>query len=114
MVRAMLARPVLSKSLDVVSTALSALSLAPCTRQRRPRPASPSEGNEIRWHIVIHMGPNPSYDDMSVFFASYVELSASCDAETTPYHNSFGAFPPRLRHARWQSPPSCSVATSPR
>jgi hypothetical protein len=36
---------------------------------------------------------------MSVFFASYIELSTSCDAETAPYRDSIVAFPPRLRHA---------------
>jgi hypothetical protein len=49
------------------------------------------------------MGPNPSYDDLSIFFASYAELSASYDAETASYHDGssggFGSFPPRLRHA---------------
>jgi hypothetical protein len=44
------------------------------------------------------MGPNPSYDDMSVFFTSYTELSTSYDAEASPYHGGSGAFPPRLRH----------------
>jgi hypothetical protein len=45
------------------------------------------------------MGPNPSYENLSAFFASYIELFASYDAETSSYHggpsNSFGAFPPR-------------------
>ena len=45
------------------------------------------------------MGPNTSYDDSSVFFASYIELSALCDAEIAPYRDSIIAFPPRLRHA---------------
>jgi hypothetical protein len=48
---------------------------------------------------MIHMGPNPSYYHLSVFFTSYVELSMLCDAETMPYHGGFSAFPPRLRHA---------------
>jgi hypothetical protein len=45
------------------------------------------------------MGPNTSYDDPLVFFASYIELFASCDADTTPYRDSIVAFPPRLCHA---------------
>jgi hypothetical protein len=49
------------------------------------------------------MEPNPSYDDLSVFFASYTELFASYDAETMPYHdssrNGFDAFPSRVHHA---------------
>lgn len=45
------------------------------------------------------MGPNTLYDDPSVFFASYIEFSVSCDAETTPYRDSIVAFPPQLCHA---------------
>jgi hypothetical protein len=45
------------------------------------------------------MGPNPSYNDLLVFLVPYVELSASCDVETTPYHGNIGAFPRRLCHA---------------
>jgi hypothetical protein len=36
---------------------------------------------------------------LSIFFASYAELSVSCDVETTPYHGGIDAFPPRLCHA---------------
>jgi hypothetical protein len=49
------------------------------------------------------MGPNPTYDDMSAFFASYAEHSASYDAEASSYYggssNGPDAFPPRLRRA---------------
>lgn len=49
------------------------------------------------------MAPNPSYDDLSVFFASYAELSVSYDEETSSYHggsnSDFGAFLPPLRDA---------------
>jgi hypothetical protein len=96
-------RPIPSESPDAVSVALCALSLAPRGRRRRPRLAPPFEADEIRRHIAIHMGPNPSYDDMSVFFASYAELSVLYDIETTPYRgdsrDGFNAFPPRLNHA---------------
>jgi hypothetical protein len=61
---------------------------------------SPSEANELRLQTVIHMGTNPSYDDLPVFFASYAELPVSCDIETMPYCGGFDAFPPRLRHRR--------------
>jgi hypothetical protein len=54
--------------------------------------------------VTIHMVPDPSYDDLSTFFASYVELSALYDAETLSYHDGSNsgrdAFPPRLRHTR--------------
>jgi hypothetical protein len=81
MVRAMPTRPVPSESLDVVSVALDTLGLAPRRWRRRARPAPPSEADKIRQQIVIHMAQNPSYDDMSVFFASYAEFSASCNTE---------------------------------
>lgn len=49
------------------------------------------------------MGPNPTYDDMSAFFASYAEHSASYDAKVSSYYggssNSPDPFPPRLRRA---------------
>jgi hypothetical protein len=52
---------------------------------------------------MIHMGPNPSYDDLSAFFASYAELSASYDAKMSPNYGEFisgsGAFEPLLRLA---------------
>jgi hypothetical protein len=64
MVRVMPAQPTLSESPDVVSAALATLSLAPRWQRRRPRPTLPSEADKIRWQIVIHMGPNPSYADM--------------------------------------------------
>jgi hypothetical protein len=97
---AMPTRSDLLESSDAVSLALDALSLASPRRQRmRPRLAPPSKADEIRHQIVIHMGPNPSYDDMSVFFAFYVELFVLCDVETTPYHDGFDAFSPRLRLA---------------
>jgi hypothetical protein len=63
--------------------------------------APPSEADEIRRQIMIHMGPNPSYDYLSTFFASYVELSALYDVEMTSYYSgsssSSSAFPPQLR-----------------
>lgn len=49
------------------------------------------------------MGPDPTYDDLSVFFASYMELSALYNAETLSCHgrssSSSGGFPHRLRRA---------------
>lgn len=48
------------------------------------------------------MGLNPSYDDLSVFFTSYVELSALCDAKASSYYvgssSGSSAFLPRLSH----------------
>lgn len=42
------------------------------------------------------MGPNPSYDDISAFFASYTELSGLYNAKTMSYYggssNSHDAF----------------------
>lgn len=71
MVRAVPTRPALLQSPDTVSEALGALSLAPHEQRERPRPSPPSEAGEIRRHVAIYMGPNPSYDDLSVFFASH-------------------------------------------
>jgi hypothetical protein len=63
----------------------------------------PSEVDEIRRHITIHMGPDPSYDDLWAFFSSYVELSAWYDEERLPHRDSFigspRVFPPHLHHA---------------
>jgi hypothetical protein len=84
-VTAMPVRPTPSESLDVVSAALGTLSLAQHRQRRRPKLTLHFEVCEIRRQIAIHIGLDPSYDDLSVFFASYVELVASGDAETTPY-----------------------------
>lgn len=78
---------VLSASPDPVQAAQKALT------------GLPYEVDEIRWHVTFRMGPNPSYDDLPVFFASYAELPVSCDVETMPYHGGFDAFPSRLHHA---------------
>jgi hypothetical protein len=99
MVKAMPARLAPTESPEDVSVALGNLNLAPRKRRRRPRPAPPSEADEIWWQIAIHMGLNPSINDLSVFCVSYAELSASCDVETTPYLGGLGALPPRLCHA---------------
>lgn len=67
--------------------------------------------------VMIHMVPDPSYGNLSIFFASYAELSVLYDAETLSYHDGSNsdrdAFPPRLRHARRWSWPSWLVAISP-
>jgi hypothetical protein len=101
-VRAVPAGPTPLKSPDIVSEALNALSLAPRKQREGPKSAPPSEANEIRRHITIHMGPNPSYDNRSVFYASYTELSASYGMKTSSYYDDsnsgFGTFPPRLCH----------------
>jgi hypothetical protein len=63
----------------------------------------PSKVDKIRRHIVIHMGPNPLYDDLSAFFASYAELSALYDEEATSYYggssSSPSSVPPLMCHA---------------
>lgn len=53
---------------DAVLEALGGLSLAPCGRHERHRPAPPFKADEEIRQITIHMGPNPSYDDLSDFF----------------------------------------------
>jgi hypothetical protein len=97
--------PDLSKSPNTVSVALSALSVAPHRRRRSPKLTPPSEADGIRRQIMIHMGRNPSYDDLSVLFASDKELSAKCDVEMMPYHDGshddFDAFPPRFAMPWW-------------
>lgn len=39
----------------------------------------PSMGDKIRRQIMVHMGPDPSYDHLWAFFSSYTSLSALCD-----------------------------------
>jgi hypothetical protein len=50
------------------------------------------------------MGPDPTYDDMSVFFVSYVELYVLYDTEASSYHDGSssgpGALLSRLRYVR--------------
>jgi hypothetical protein len=72
-----LVRPPPLERSDIVSEALGGLSLTPRGRCERHRLAPPSKATKIRRQIVIHMGPKPSYYDLSAFFASYAELSAS-------------------------------------
>jgi hypothetical protein len=83
---------------NAVSEALGGISLTACGQREEHRLAPPIEIDEIRRHIAIHMGSDPSYDDLLVFFASYTELSALYDAETSSYHDSSssspGTFPP--------------------
>lgn len=96
-------RPTPPEGPDTVSEAHGALNLAPREWREGPRLTPPSEPNEIRQHIVIHKGPNPSYDDLLAFFASYAKLSASYDAKTSPNYGEYisgsGAFEPLLHLA---------------
>lgn len=98
------ARPPLLENPYTVSEALGGLSLASLERCERRKLAPPSEADEIRQKIVIHMRPNQSYDDLSAFFTSYAKLSELYDAEATSYYGGSSsipaAFPPQLRHAR--------------
>jgi hypothetical protein len=101
--RATLAWPPPFGSPDTVSEALNALGLAPRKRHEGPRLAPLSEANEIRRQIMIHMGPTPSYDNLSTFFMSYTKFSTSYDAKTSSYYDGSSsrssAFSPRLCHA---------------
>jgi hypothetical protein len=104
MVKVALAQPPPPENPNAVSEALGGLSLAPRGRRGENRPALPSKVDEIKRKIVIHMGPNSTYDDLSIFFASYTKLSTLYDTETLSYHggSSSGpsAFLPRLRAPR--------------
>lgn len=104
MVRATPTRPPPPKNPNTVLEALASLSLAPHQRREEHNLALPSKDDEIRRHIGIHMGPDPTYDDMSVFFASYMELYVLYDAEASSYHDGSssgpGALLSRLRYAR--------------
>jgi hypothetical protein len=103
MVRAMPDRPIPPDNRDAVLVPLGAIGLAPRGRRGGSRPAPPSEADEIRRQIKIHVGPNLSYGDLSVFFTTYAKLSMSYDVETVSYHDDsrgdFGAFPSRPCHA---------------
>jgi hypothetical protein len=81
MVRATPARPLSLESPDSILEAFSTLSLAPHKWHEGHGPAPPFKADEIRRQVTIHMEPNPSYDDLSIFFVSYVELSMFYDEE---------------------------------
>jgi hypothetical protein len=42
-----------------------------------------SDANKIRRQITIHMGPNPSFDNLTTFFVFYAELSTLYAVEMT-------------------------------
>jgi hypothetical protein len=96
-------RPPPPHSTDAISHALSGLILAPRARRERRGLAPPFEADKIRRQIAIHMGPNPSYDNLSAFFASYAKHSALYSVETMSYYGSSiistHVFPPQLCHA---------------
>lgn len=91
------------ESPDTVSEAHGSLNLAPPGQRERHMPASPSEVDEIRRQITVHIGPNPMYVNLLTFFASFVVLSVLYDAETMSYYDGASdspvAIPPRLHHA---------------
>lgn len=62
----------------------------------------PSKADVIRRQIAIHLGPNPSYDDLWAFFLSYSELFTLYNEGRLPHHSgssgSPSVFPPHLRH----------------
>jgi hypothetical protein len=60
---------------DTISKAFGALRLTPCGWREGHGLAPPYEVDKIRRQITIHMGPNPSYDDLMAFFASLEDLS---------------------------------------
>jgi hypothetical protein len=93
----------LPKRSNVVLEALGGLKLAPRGQHEVHGPVPPSEANEIRVHIAIHMGLEPTYDDPSAFFASYTEPCGLYNAKMLSYHDGsssgLGAFLPQMRHA---------------
>jgi hypothetical protein len=64
------ARPPPSKNLNTIAEALGALWLAPREQDAELDPTFPSVNEETKRQIVLHMGPNPSYDDLWAFFSS--------------------------------------------
>lgn len=55
------------ESPDTVSEAHGSLNLAPPGQRERHMPASPSEVDEIRRQITVHIGPNPTYVNLLTF-----------------------------------------------
>lgn len=98
MVKAAPVRPPSPENPNVVSKALSGLNLAPRGQCEEHRPAMSFEANEIRIQIAIHMGPDPLYDDMLAFFASYAELSTLYDTESSSYHDCSRSGPGTFLH----------------
>lgn len=98
-------RPSSPENLNVVAEALAdpSLNLTLQGQGTGQRSYLPFKADEIRRHIVIYMGPNPSYDDQWAFFLFYVELSVFYNKERLSCHDGSGGsprvFPTRLRHA---------------
>lgn len=74
MVRAAPALPTPLEDLDTVLEALGDISLTPRRRREGHRLAPPSKVDKISQQIMILMGPNPLYDNLSTLFATYEEL----------------------------------------
>lgn len=83
---------------NAVLEALGGISLTPCGQREEHRLAPPFEIDKIRRHIAIHMGPDPLYDDMLAFFASYTELSTLYDTEASSYHDCSRSGPSTFLH----------------
>lgn len=103
MVWAAPARPPSPKNPNATTKAFGGLSLALQGQGTGQGLSLPYEDDDIRRHIAIHMGPNPSYDNIWAFFSSYAELSTLYDEERLPHpggsNGSHGVIPPHRRHA---------------
>jgi hypothetical protein len=87
-------RPLLPRNLETIMEAIGNLYLVPKRQDKEQDLTLPSMGDKIRRQIMVHMGPDPSYDHLWAFFSSYTSLSALCD--------------------EGGSTPSMALATSPR
>lgn len=98
-------RPSSPKNPNVVAEALADPSLSLTLQGQGIGQGSylPFEADEIRRHIAIYMGPNPSYDDLWAFFSFYMKLSVFYNKERLSCHDGSGGsphlFPTRLCHA---------------
>lgn len=103
MVRAAPSRPPPPENPHTVLEVLGSLSLAPRGWREERKLVLPLEADRIRQHITIPMEPGPLYDGLYAFFASYAEISALYNAETSFYRDGpsygSGAFLTRLCHA---------------